>query len=215
MFIVSVLVITHLFTSVGHTDIIHGKVISIIDGDTFTVLTSSNQQVKIRLSGIDAPEKSQPFGSKAKHFLSLLTYNKNVRVDVETKDRYGRSVCDVYASNRNVNAELVKNGMAWVYRKYTNDQTLISLEDEARESRTGLWAVEYPMAPWMWRKGSRTKIDNAPTTVSTIIVGNKSSMIYHLSICPSYSYVHQNNRVLFTSESDASEKGYQRAGNCP
>ena len=148
------LIFTFSFTST-QAETIQGKVISIADGDTLTLLTSSKQQVKIRLAGIDTPEKKQPFGNKAKQALANLAFQKQALVEVETKDRYGRTVGVVFVDGLNVNAELVKQGMAWVYRKYTGDKRLYALESEAKQAKRGLWLDENPIPPWEWRRGRR------------------------------------------------------------
>jgi endonuclease YncB( thermonuclease family) len=136
-------------------DTLEGKVIKIADGDTLTLLTSSNEQVKIRLAGIDTPERKQPFGNKAKQALANLAFQKQALIEVEAKDRYGRTVGVVFVDGLNVNAELVNQGMAWVYRKYTGDKRLYTLESEAKQAKRGLWLDENPIPPWEWRRGRR------------------------------------------------------------
>jgi len=193
---------------------IFGKVVHIADGDTLTVLTASNQQVKVRLAGIDTPEKAQPFGNKAKQALAALSFQKQASVEVETKDRYGRSVGRVIVAGKDVNAELVRQGMAWVYRKYTNDQKLYALEAKAKQAKRGLWSSDKPIEPWLWRKGKRT-VAHKTSIVKGMIIGNKNSHIYHLPNCQSYYKVSEKNRVLFTNETLARSNGYHKAGNCP
>ena len=146
-----------------------GRVVAISDGDTLTLLTPENSQVKIRLAEIDTPESAQPYGSKAKQALSSLAFNKQVTAKVETTDRYGRKVAHVYAGDTWVNAELVSSGAAWVYRQYSDDPKLLAMENEARAAKRGLWSL--PEAeqtpPWEWRKNKR-----AGTAVAT--TGEKS-----------------------------------------
>ena len=134
-----------------------GKVVGISDGDTFTLLTSDKQQIKVRLAEIDTPEKSQPFGTKAQQALSNLIFSKDVFVVEEDTDRYGRLVGDVYVGGIHVNRQMVKDGMAWVYRQYLKDKTLLQDEQEAREERRGLWSLPgtEQVPPWEWRKGNR------------------------------------------------------------
>ena len=144
-----------LFTLSAQTETLEGKVVKIADGDTLTLLTSSNEQVKIRLAGIDTPEKKQPFGNKAKQALANLAFQKQALIEVEVKDRYGRTVGVVFVDGLNVNAELVKQGMAWVYRKYTDDKRLYTLESEAKQAKRGLWIDKNPIPPWEWRRGRR------------------------------------------------------------
>lgn len=131
-----------------------GKVVKIADGDTLTLLVAGNRPVKIRLSEIDTPESRQPYGQKAKQALAGLVFSKTITADVQTIDRYGRSVARVYVGALDVNAELLRSGAAWVYRKYAKDPNLYKLEDQAREKRMGLWALpeSQRMPPWEWRK---------------------------------------------------------------
>lgn len=131
---------------------IQGKVIKIIDGDTITLLTYSNSQIKIRLNAIDAPEKKQPFGTKSKQYLADMIFSKNVTVQTFGNDRYGRIIGDIYYNNVNVNYEMVKAGYAWMYRKYSNDINLDSLESAAKEKKLGLWSDKNAIAPWEYRK---------------------------------------------------------------
>ena len=144
-----------LFTLSAQAETLEGKVVKIADGDTLTLLTSSNEQVKIRLAGIDTPERKQPFGNRAKQALANLAFQKQATVEVETTDRYGRTVGAVFVDGQNVNAELVKQGMAWVYRKYNKDMALYGLESRAKKEKLGLWLEENPIPPWEWRRGKR------------------------------------------------------------
>jgi len=130
----------------------NAKVVKVSDGDTIVVLTSKNEQVKIRLEGVDCPELKQPFGMKAKQATSDLCFNKQVRVVKSGKDRYGRTLAYVYVGKVCVNKELVKRGMAWHYKKYNKDSELAKLEVLARKAKVGLWAQGKAIAPWVWRK---------------------------------------------------------------
>ena len=123
-----------------------GKVVKVVDGDTLTILVD-NQQHKIRLSDIDTPERKQPFGTRAKQALSDLAFGKQARIVEVTMDRYGRIVGRVYVDGTDVNRELVAQGFAWVYRKYSNDAELLELETQAREKRLGLWVDPNPIPP--------------------------------------------------------------------
>jgi endonuclease YncB( thermonuclease family) len=131
-----------------------GKVVKVADGDTITVLRDS-EQIKIRLAGIDAPEKAQPFGNVAKQSMSEMLFGKEVRVIEQGPDRYGRTIGRVYQGDVDVSAEQIKQGMAWVYRKYTKKAALYQLEDEAKQQRLGLWADAEPTPPWVWRRMAR------------------------------------------------------------
>ena len=203
-----------LFTLSAQAETLEGKVIKIADGDTLTLLTPSNQQVKIRLAGVDTPERKQPFGNRAKQALAKLAFQKQALIEVETKDRYGRTVGVVFVASQNLNAELVRQGMAWVYRKYTNDQKLFALEADAKKAKRGLWSSNNPIKPWLWRKGMRTAAHDT-SMVKGMIIGNKNSHIFHLSNCPSYYKVAEKNRIFFADERLALANGYRKAKNCP
>ena len=115
-----------------------GKVIAVADGDTVTVLTQDNQKVKIRLAGIDTPERSQAFGQKAKQAISSKIFGKTIEIKEETIDRYGRTVANLYLGSRWINLEMVEDGFAWHYKKYSKDRKLASAEVEAKQLRKGL-----------------------------------------------------------------------------
>lgn len=131
-----------------------GEVVGIADGDTITVL-KDKQQIKVRLAEIDAPEKSQEFGNKSKQTLSTLIFNKQVLVVEQGKDRYKRTIGRVYLGEIDVSAEQVKHGMAWVYRKYSKDKSLLPLEDEAKSQQLGIWSDSNPTPPWEYRHMKR------------------------------------------------------------
>lgn len=144
-----------------------GKVVGVHDGDTLTLLASdgaSYKQIKVRLGEIDTPESKQPYGERAKQALSDLAYGKEARVVVQDTDRYGRIVGRVYVGNLDVNAELVKQGAAWAYRQYLKDQSLLTLEEQAKAAKRGLWALPEAqrMPPWEWRHGGSAKTTPAP-----------------------------------------------------
>ncbi len=131
-----------------------GKVVRIVDGDTLVLLVEQ-QQLKIRLSDIDTPERKQPFSTKAKQALSDLASGKQARVVEIAKDRYGRVVGRVYVGETDVNRELVAQGCAWGNRKYSDDAELIELKAQAKQKGSGLWTDPDPIPPWEWRRGRR------------------------------------------------------------
>jgi endonuclease YncB( thermonuclease family) len=136
---------------------ISGEVVKIADGDTLTVLDGSNSQHKIRLAGIDAPEKGQPFGTKARESLAGKVFNQTVRVEVIDVDRYKREVGRIFLSERFINMEMVRGGFAWRYIRYDKPGEFTAAEADAREHGRGLWADKNPMAPWDWRKMKRER----------------------------------------------------------
>lgn len=136
---------------------ITGKVVNISDGDTITVL-EKNREYKIRLYGIDTPEKAQDFGVKAKAFTSDFVSQKEVTVIQKDVDRYGRVVGIVYIDNTCINEEIVKAGFAWVYQHYCKEPFCLDwmkLERLAREKGVGLWSHPSPLPPWDFRKDKR------------------------------------------------------------
>jgi endonuclease YncB( thermonuclease family) len=138
--------------------VLEGRVVAVADGDTLTVLDAQQKQHKIRLLGIDAPEKAQPFGQKSKESLSLLAFQKQVQVRSSKKDRYGRTVGQVFVGNTDVCLEQVKLGMAWHYKAYQREQApedrvlYARAELQAREQRVGLWTDPSPVEPSAFRR---------------------------------------------------------------
>lgn len=130
------------------------KVIGIADGDTLTIL-QDNRPVKLRLANVDAPEKSQPYGQRARQSLSALCWNKSAQYEEQDTDRYGRTVAVVTCGGVEVNRAQVEQGFAWVYPKYNRDPSLLQLQEDAREMRRGLWSDRDPVPPWKYRKMTR------------------------------------------------------------
>lgn len=162
--IVRILFVTGLVvipTATAAMEVVSGKVVGVSDGDTVTVLDANMHQRKIRLAGIDAPEKKMPWGQRAKNHLSDLVYGRTVAVETSKKDRYGRWVGKVLLDGRDVNLVMVQVGMAWHYKQYSHEQSIderrayASAEDEARASGRGLWAQQEPVPPWDWRAAQR------------------------------------------------------------
>jgi micrococcal nuclease len=137
-------------------------VVGVSDGDTLSVMHDGKAE-KIRLRGIDAPERGQAFSNRAKQFVSGLCFGKEVTVKARGQDRYQRTIADVILPDgRNLNHEIVRAGFAWWFRKYApGDETLERLEKEARQARLGLWVDQQsPIPPWEWRKASRYQLAN-------------------------------------------------------
>ncbi|WP_299114344.1 thermonuclease family protein [uncultured Winogradskyella sp.] len=135
-----------------------GKVVAITDGDTFKLLTKDSTLIKVRLANIDCPERKQPFSNNAKQFVSKAIFSKTVKLNVLKKDRYRRYISNViYDDSLSLCHELLKNGFAWHYRKYSKDSILQALEDNARENKLGLWQDKNAIAPWEWRDRKKKK----------------------------------------------------------
>ena len=132
------------------------RVVGITDGDTFSCLTTNNQQIKVRLAEIDAPEHNQPFGKKSRQRLASLIHQQRVNLAVIGEDRYHRTLATVYNSQgQNVNLIMVQQGMAWAYRQYLQNVAYLQAEQTAREHRRGLWRDPSPIEPHLWRQQQR------------------------------------------------------------
>lgn len=142
--------------------VLEGRVVAIADGDTLTVLTAENTQLKVRLAQVDTPEKGQPYANRSRQALAELVFGKNVQLLVVDTDRYGRTVAGVKVDNLDVASELVSSGSAWVYRRYATDDRLYALEERAREQGRGLWGLpeSQRVPPWEWRKNKRRQGSN-------------------------------------------------------
>lgn len=136
---------------------ITGKVVGVHDGDTITVLDSVKTQHKIRLNGIDAPEAHQAFGDKSKQALGEIVFRETVSVKVVDKDKYGRTVGDVFVGTNWVNLTMVKAGMAWHYKAYSKSHDLEEAQEHAQDKKLGLWKDKNPIPPWEFRKEEKTK----------------------------------------------------------
>jgi endonuclease YncB( thermonuclease family) len=205
-----------LMPLLGYAEQFTGKVVGISDGDTISVLREG-KAVKVRLYGVDAPEKAQAFGTKARQFTATLAFQKDVTIIIHATDRYGRIVGEVLLPDgRNLSQELVREGMAWWYKPYAaKDTTLAQLEAEARAAHRGLWADAAPIPPWEWRKETHTASAASTGAASGEVHGNRNTRVYHLPGCPGYNRMKPTNLVPFATEAEAQQAGYRRAGNCP
>ncbi len=148
------LLLVHCVNATAET--LYGRVVSIADADTLTILDTANQQYKIRLAAIDGPEKGQAFGNKARQALSEICFGKEAEAKVETIDRYQRHVAEVWCDGANANETMLSKGMAWVYKEYASKFPHYNhREDAARQNRLGLWADNNPIPPWEFRKKKR------------------------------------------------------------
>jgi micrococcal nuclease len=131
------------------SQVYNGTILRVLDGDTF-VLQTDDGSIMVRMNGIDAPEKNQPYGKESGDFLRKFL-NKQCKVIKHSIDRYGRTIGDLYIDNTWINLESIRMGLSWHYKKYSKDKILSSAEDSARGIKVGLWKEECPIAPWEWR----------------------------------------------------------------
>ncbi|MEC8313581.1 MAG: thermonuclease family protein [Verrucomicrobiota bacterium] len=148
--------ILFLFVLTANSNVLKGLVEYVTDGDTINVKSEDKIYV-IRLYGIDAPEKNQPYGNKVTTFLKDKLESKQVTINYSSKDRYGRIIGKVYYDGIYINELLIKIGGAWHYKQYSNDVDLNTAEQSAKKNRLGIWNQELVIPPWEWRKGKRNK----------------------------------------------------------
>ena len=157
--------------------VLPGTVVGVVDGDTADIRLQSGM-IRVRLHAIDAPERDQPHGAASKQALSKLVYGKQVNVEPIEQDRYDRLVARLWLDELDVNAEMVKQGAAWVYRRYADDPAYCAYEKAARDLKRGLWALprNQRAAPWEWRRrktlgGAFTDYDAEPITACVASLG--------------------------------------------
>lgn len=161
-----------------------GKVVGVSDGDTITVLDSSKTQHKIRVAGIDAPEKSQDFGNRSKEHLSDLVFGKTVMLPDAKIDKYGRTVSRVLLGNKDAGLEQVKVGLAWHYKKYEVEQNPSdravygAAETQAKSAKLGLWSQANAIRPEDFRYASKAPKeagsgDECPCGTNNFCTGSK------------------------------------------
>jgi endonuclease YncB( thermonuclease family) len=138
-------------------------VVGVSDGDTITVLDDMQAQHRIRLAGIDAPEKAQPYGDASKLHLSGMVFGESVSVEYEKHDRYGRIVGKILKDGHDASLEQIRVGLAWHYKQYQREQSredrsaYAEVELQAQQAHTGLWRDSDPVPPWRWRLEQRAK----------------------------------------------------------
>ena len=148
--------------ALGREAIVRGRCVAVVDGDTIKALAAGNELLRVRLSWVDAPEKSQAFGQRSKQHLSELVFGREVELHTHGLDRYGRTLAVVMLDGVDINLEQVRSGMAWCYTRYLSEApadiqaSYQQAETEAWEQQRGLWSERDPIPPWEWRKEMRT-----------------------------------------------------------
>jgi len=183
------------------------KVVGITDGDTITVLRD-NGQIRIRLHGIDCPERGDDFSQKAKQFTSTLVFGKTVQVKPVDIDRYGRTVARIYIGEKDLSVELVRSGLAWHYIQYApNDKELTEAEALAKSAGVGIWSLPNPAPPW-----GRASLQPKSESGSVDFHGNVRSKIFHAPSCRYYNC--KNCIRLFSSREEAIAAGFRPCKRC-
>ncbi len=205
-----------------------GRVVSVHDGDTISVLVA-RRAVKVRLEGIDCPELGQPYGRSARLFTSSRVFGRWVAVEQTTVDRYGRRVGRVFVDGEDLNTAILAAGLAWHYTQYSNDRAMDAAEQAARAAHRGLWSQPNPVPPWVYRRpGSKaqnrmTRAPSAPRSTGLPVArtsapssgpfhGNVRSHVFHAPGCRSYNCT--NCTAVFATRDEALAQGYKPAGDC-
>lgn len=206
------------------------RVVGVSDGDTIRVV-ADGQEVRVRLHGIDAPERGQDFGTVATKGLRSLLAGRQVSIEQTDIDRYGRTVAIVYADGLNVNEAMLTNGWAWVYPKYCLQgfcEPWRQMESVARADKKGLWRDPAPTPPWAWRAQQNTQQAAASASYSGNVhasasysgnmhasagySGNVKSGVFHRSSCKHFRC--KNCTRTFSSRQQALDAGFRPCGNC-
>ena len=196
-----------------------GQVVGVSDGDTITVMHNGKGE-RVRLWGVDCPEKTQAYGQRAKQFTSYKTFKKTVTVEVHDIDRYGRTVGHVFIDGQSLNESLIRVGMAWVYTDYCAGMPCSEWskqEARARASKTGLWADAHPIAPWDFRhpRKSGPNMNNKVAIIESSAGsyhGNNKSLVFHAPRCKYYDC--KSCTAKFSNRNAAIKAGYEPCGLC-
>ena len=213
LFISAALCLLALAMIVDSSGAFQGKVVGVLDGDTIEVMQGGGA-VRVRLVGIDCPEKKQAFGRRAKQFTSRMAFGKEVRIMEMGKDRYGRILGEVILPDgKSLNQELVREGYAWWYWRYSDDEALKRLQAEARAEKRGLWSDPKVIPPWIFRQGGVEPAEDNP--VDTLLGGRevvfvtRTGSVYHRDGC---RYLKSGKVPMALSE--AQGRGYEPCKVC-
>lgn len=191
-------------------------VVGVADGDTITVLRG-NEQIRIRLEGIDAPERGDDYSDRAKRFLSSLVFGKDVVIRPHDTDRYGRTVARVIVGETDTSVALIEQGLAWHYTQYSDDEKLAEAQRVARTAGVNIWSLPNPVPPWE-RRALRKRLTEPKSPAETLsesqIVyhGNVNSKIFHAPWCRYYNC--KNCTRTFNSRGEAIRAGYRPGKAC-
>jgi endonuclease YncB( thermonuclease family) len=195
-----------------------GRCVGVMDGDSIEV-HAGGAAIDVRLEGIDAPERGQPFSARAKQALSDLVFDRDVTVIGNSKDSYGRLVARVYVGAVDTSLELLRQGLAWHYTRYSTEEALANAQSVARARRVGLWADPAAVPPWAFRRPRTTASppadrDSAPLAPDAPgeVHGNTQSRVYHRASCANYGC--RNCTARFETAAAARAAGYRAAGCC-
>jgi hypothetical protein len=189
------------------------RVTRVVDGDTVHATVTGLGSVRVRLYGIDCPEKGQAFSQAARNFTRQFAFDQVLALRVVDIDRYGRLVGRLIKNDQDLSLELVKAGLAWHYTQYSSDKLLAAAEGDARASRRGLWADVNATPPWVARRPTSISQEHrASPSAGVRFVGNVRSRVYHAEDCRNARC--KNCTREFKSEAEAQSAGFRAAGDC-
>lgn len=189
------------------------RVVSITDGDTVDVRPAGQTRpLRIRLEGIDAPERGEPFSDRARTFARVLLFDQPVRVEGRDVDRYGRLVARIRVGGKDASEELVGAGIACHYTVFASDPALARREADARAQGRGFWAAGAAKPQCVTGSRPPSPPANVRSGAPGAFHGNISSRVYHSPSCRNYTC--KNCTRVFASESEAKAAGFRPAGDC-
>ena len=221
--------LAHAVVVVAASEVPHApfraKGIHVADGDTIRVL-KGKESITIRVEGIDCPERGDPFSKKARNLTISMTKGFQLRIVPKEYDDYGRLIARVRRGNQDVSLALVRDGLAWHYKRYSDDPQLAAAEAHAQKMGYGVWSLPNPIPPWEYRRlrrqaeSEKTRTGNGPgqdkrskvPSGTTIYHGNENSQVFHAPWCRYYGC--KNCGVSFKSKGAAVQKGYRACGIC-
>lgn len=187
------------------------QVVSIIDGDTIDVVTDAKRAIRIRIEGIDAPERGEPFNDAARRFARVMLFDKPAKIHGRDVDRYGRLVARVTVEDSDTSVEIVKAGLACHYLQYSSDPALARAQEQARTEGRGFW-VPNAAKPRCTQVSSNAASVAKSGSSEIVFHGNASSRVYHTPTCRNYNC--QRCTRIFRSEAEAQSAGFRPAGDC-
>jgi endonuclease YncB( thermonuclease family) len=200
---------------------IDGEVTSVISGDSFFIKLENGRKFPVKLQGIAAPERRQPYATESRQRLSERVMSKNVRVFFRFTDALGRVLGKIIIAGEDIGLSQISYGHAWFYRTFPNelldDDLLLYTEEEAaaKKDKIGLWKDNSPVAPWTYRALNKIQESLEPeAVVVSTIRGDRRTKYYLRADCVGYKTVPTKSRVLFSSESEAEKAGYRLGKTC-
>ena len=155
---ISSILLLILLSGVGYSQSYKGKITKVVDGDTYFFQTT-NETLKVRMFGIDAPEGNQPFGKESKEFMSKYIH-KDATLVSHGHDQYKRILGTLFIDGQDINLLSVKGGYAWHYKRYLDDKQYADAQENAKKNKLGLWGLSNPIPPWNWRRNEKIHIEN-------------------------------------------------------